>query len=177
MFAIGELRPSKFGKILCYKVLVLVPVYNTHPSLTLVLHEYKSACCMRGNTVVLILVHRRRVWQSDSPSRGEGGSDKPLKPLLNLSLGYLWMLWIWLIENKVNLGIQLTFVCVYIYIQVNLDMTDHCTTDFWLWRTICLVPVPCILTMCIWPCIGRIPYAGTRLPRTNITAHTMLFTM
>ena len=29
-------------------------------------------------------------------------------------------------------------------IQVNLDMTDHCTTDFWIWRTICLVPVRCI---------------------------------
>ena len=26
------------------------------------------------------------------------------------------------------------------YIQVNLDMTDHCTTDFCIWRTICLVP-------------------------------------
>ena len=29
-------------------------------------------------------------------------------------------------------------------IQVNLDMTDHCTTDFCIWRTICLVPVRCI---------------------------------
>ena len=29
-------------------------------------------------------------------------------------------------------------------IQVNLDMTDHCTTDFCIWRTICLVPVGCI---------------------------------
>ena len=28
--------------------------------------------------------------------------------------------------------------------QVNLDMTDHCTTDFCIWRTICLVPVRCI---------------------------------
>ena len=27
------------------------------------------------------------------------------------------------------------------YIQVNLDMTDHCMTDFCIWRTICLVPV------------------------------------
>ena len=29
-------------------------------------------------------------------------------------------------------------------VQVNLDMTDHCTTDFCIWRTICLVPVQCI---------------------------------
>ena len=29
------------------------------------------------------------------------------------------------------------------FIQVNLDMTDHCTTDFCTWRTICLVPVRC----------------------------------
>ena len=29
-------------------------------------------------------------------------------------------------------------------LQVNLDMTDHCTTDFCIWRTICLVPVWCI---------------------------------
>ena len=29
-------------------------------------------------------------------------------------------------------------------IQVNLDMTDHCTMDFRIWRTICLVPVRCI---------------------------------
>ena len=29
-------------------------------------------------------------------------------------------------------------------IQVNLDMTDHCTTDFCIWRTVCLVPVLCI---------------------------------
>ena len=29
----------------------------------------------------------------------------------------------------------------YQLIQVNLDMTDHCTTDFCIWRTICLVPV------------------------------------
>ena len=29
-------------------------------------------------------------------------------------------------------------------VQVNLDMTDHCTTDFCIWRTICLVPVWCI---------------------------------
>ena len=33
-------------------------------------------------------------------------------------------------------------------IQVNLDMTDHCKTDFRLWRTICLVPVPCISSIC-----------------------------
>ena len=30
------------------------------------------------------------------------------------------------------------------HVQVNLDMTDHCLTDFSLWRTICLVPVRCI---------------------------------
>ena len=29
-------------------------------------------------------------------------------------------------------------------LQVNLDMTDHCTTDFCIWRTISLVPVRCI---------------------------------
>ena len=29
-------------------------------------------------------------------------------------------------------------------IQANLDMTDHCTTDFCIWRTICLVSVRCI---------------------------------
>ena len=27
---------------------------------------------------------------------------------------------------------------------MNLDMTDHCTTDFCIWRTIWLVPVRCI---------------------------------
>ena len=34
------------------------------------------------------------------------------------------------------------------HIQVNLDMTDHCTTDFCIWRTICLVPVLCISSIC-----------------------------
>ena len=34
------------------------------------------------------------------------------------------------------------------YVQVSLDMTDHCMTDFCLWRTICSVPVPCISSMC-----------------------------
>ena len=29
-------------------------------------------------------------------------------------------------------------------IQVNLDMTDHCMTDFCIWWTVCLVPVWCI---------------------------------
>ena len=29
----------------------------------------------------------------------------------------------------------------YCFVQVNLDMTDHCTTDFCIWQTICLVPV------------------------------------
>ena len=27
-------------------------------------------------------------------------------------------------------------------------MTDHCVTDFCIWRTICLVPVRCISSMC-----------------------------
>ena len=27
------------------------------------------------------------------------------------------------------------------HVQVNLDMTDHCTTDFCIWQTICLVPI------------------------------------
>ena len=63
-----------------------------------------------------------------------------------------------------------------VVIQVKSDMTDHCTSYFWLWRTICLVPVPCISSTCIGPCAGRIPYAGTWLPQTNITAHTILFT-
>ena len=27
-------------------------------------------------------------------------------------------------------------------------MTDHCTADFCLWRMMCLVPVPCISSMC-----------------------------
>ena len=27
-------------------------------------------------------------------------------------------------------------------------MTDHCTTDFCIWRTICLVPVRCISSIC-----------------------------
>ena len=31
---------------------------------------------------------------------------------------------------------------------MNLYMTDHCTTGFCLWQTICLVPVPCISSMC-----------------------------
>ena len=30
-----------------------------------------------------------------------------------------------------------------LWIQVNLDMTDHCTADFCIWRTICLVPIRC----------------------------------
>ena len=33
-------------------------------------------------------------------------------------------------------------------IQVNLDMTDHCMTDFCIWRTICLVPIRCISSIC-----------------------------
>ena len=33
---------------------------------------------------------------------------------------------------------------IWLAIQVNLDMTDHCTTDFCIWWTICLVPVRCI---------------------------------
>ena len=32
-------------------------------------------------------------------------------------------------------------------LQVNLDMTDNCTTDFCIWRTICLVLVWCISSM------------------------------
>ena len=35
-------------------------------------------------------------------------------------------------------------VKVIVVVQVNLDMTDHCTTDFCIWQTICLVPVRCI---------------------------------
>ena len=31
-----------------------------------------------------------------------------------------------------------------VVIQVNLDMMDHCTVDFCIRRTICLVPVRCI---------------------------------
>ena len=40
-----------------------------------------------------------------------------------------------------------------IVLQVNLDMTDHCMTDFCIWRTMCLVPVRCIsyvFVICIW---------------------------
>ena len=35
----------------CKKVLVYVPVDNTHPLLDIGAAVYKSACCMRGNTV------------------------------------------------------------------------------------------------------------------------------
>ena len=31
---------------------------------------------------------------------------------------------------------------------VNLDMVDHCTTDFCIWHTICLVPIRCISSIC-----------------------------
>ena len=50
------------------------------------------------------------------------------------------------------------YVCIFIdrnlhykiniRIQVNLDMTDHCTMDFCLRRTKYLVLVPCISSMC-----------------------------
>ena len=31
-----------------------------------------------------------------------------------------------------------------IVLELDLDMTDHCITDFCIWRTICLVQVRCI---------------------------------
>ena len=37
---------------------------------------------------------------------------------------------------------------------MNLDMTDHCTTDFCIWRTLCLVPVDAYQVFVI--CIRRI---------------------
>ena len=36
------------------------------------------------------------------------------------------------------------YLIIWVFIQVNLDMTDNCMTDFRIWRTICLVPVRCI---------------------------------
>ena len=41
---------------------------------------------------------------------------------------------------------------IFSWIQANSVTPDWCTTDFWLWRTICLFPVPCIsLGQCnIW---------------------------
>ena len=43
--------------------------------------------------------------------------------------------------NRISKG-RLSWLLIQI--QVNLDMTDHCTTDFCIWQTICLVPVWCI---------------------------------
>ena len=40
------------------------------------------------------------------------------------------------------------FLILLIILQANLGMTDHCKTDFCLWRTICLVLVLCISSMC-----------------------------
>ena len=44
------------------------------------------------------------------------------------------------------------YLCKFIYVKllllVNLEMTDHCTTDFCIWPTICLVPLGCISSIC-----------------------------
>ena len=50
----------------------------------------------------------------------------------------IWISWFW----------YLYIVGIVYTIPIYLDMTDLCTTDFCLWRTICLVPVPCISSMC-----------------------------
>ena len=54
---------------------------------------------------------------------------------------------------RVNLSLSLSplniaMPLLMISIQVNLDMKDHCTTDFCIWRTICLVSVRCISSIC-----------------------------
>ena len=36
---------------------------------------------------------------------------------------------------------QALWATCYCEVQVNLNMTDHCTTDFCIWQTICLVQV------------------------------------
>ena len=54
-------------------------------------------------------------------------------------------------EDQINSVIHADFqvsTSVSPTIQVNLDMTDHCTTDFYIWRMICLVPVWCISSIC-----------------------------
>ena len=64
----------------------------------------------------------------------------------------LWSMWMYLRHTYVFLD-QLIWagnlcslwpICIFYCIQVNLDMMDHCTTDFCTWRTICLVSVRCI---------------------------------
>ena len=47
----------------------------------------------------------------------------------------------------------------HLRVQVNLYMRDHCTTDFCLWWTICLVPVPCISSM-FHMCMKDFAYHG-----------------
>ena len=49
----------------------------------------------------------------------------------------------WLVTEWTKYGRKKWQIKIFL-IQVNLDMTDHCTTDFCIWRTICLVPVRCI---------------------------------
>ena len=53
------------------------------------------------------------------------------------TISHLFHVWVKLFEAKQSQSNMW-------YIQVNLDMTDHCTMDFCIWRTICLVPVRCI---------------------------------
>ena len=67
--------------------------------------------------VILLHIYTMFWWLVNITTRGNVNKDSPILPMT---------------------------MQVKIVIQVNLDMTDHWTTDFCIWRTICLVPVRCI---------------------------------
>ena len=60
--------------------------------------------------------------------------------------------------------------CLFRSVQVNLDMTDHCMTDFCIWRTICLVPVGSVYQVFVI-CIRRILHMTDQFPWSQWVRH------
>ena len=106
-------------------------------------------------------------WPGERPPLTAGGLGPAGGPQKPEGLGALkCILWLFLALIFIILHIEMYVFSVWIIhfidifpgmsnlnnfsiaIQVNLDMTDHCTTDFCIRRTICLVPVRCITSIC-----------------------------
>ena len=64
-----------------------------------------------------------------------------LSPALSLCVGVSWLPFRTRGEKLEQFSIK---------IQANSAILDHYTQDFWLWRTICLDPVPCISRYVYW---------------------------
>ena len=79
---------------------------------------------------------------------GRDGAHQIASGKLFQTLGAKYGMYFWPIdflhfgraESEVAFWVPWLWSCI----QVNLEMTDHCMTDFCIWRTIYLVPVRCI---------------------------------